>query len=415
MFTKDQYRFWKTSNILFFILFWCPPSTPFAQTSASVNSRPDQTKIIMIDGTFLQGDRTNPATRINLLKEGDTLLFLSEEDDWYRGQFGNTVGWVSRRFAKLVKDSSHMEKALPAIKAPGSKELSASLIAPIIMEYIDVVFLKNGSIIKGLIIENVPNSSIKLETKDGSIFVLRYTDILKVIISGATNLIDEGASSENKQAKDNLPYVEKPSPVNPASHSYKPHVAYPILSVVPHVGIIFSYGEGNGFDTIKTYTEGKSEIYWGLKGGIGLNIRPAPNFAIEPRILYEQKGIAVDIGTDKDDLVLRMSFLSIPIAIQLYAVNNGPVSPFISVAPIPAVCLSSDLYKGYIKEDIADYTNTFFFGIQFGGGLAIKAGHGNLVMEGGYTIDFTQILKTGEDFPSDVFVNSLSFDIGYQF
>ena len=37
--------------------------------------------------------------------------------------------------------------------------------------YQDVVYLKNGSIIRGVIIEQVPNKFIKIETADKNIFL----------------------------------------------------------------------------------------------------------------------------------------------------------------------------------------------------------------------------------------------------
>ena len=37
--------------------------------------------------------------------------------------------------------------------------------------YQDVVYLKDGSIIRGMIIEQIPNKSIKIETADKSVFV----------------------------------------------------------------------------------------------------------------------------------------------------------------------------------------------------------------------------------------------------
>jgi hypothetical protein len=46
--------------------------------------------------------------------------------------------------------------------------------------YQDVVYLKNGSIIRGLIVEQVPNKSIKLETVDGNIFVYTMDEIEKM-------------------------------------------------------------------------------------------------------------------------------------------------------------------------------------------------------------------------------------------
>lgn len=46
--------------------------------------------------------------------------------------------------------------------------------------YQDVVYLKNGSIIRGVIIEQVPNKSIKIETADNSIFVCQFDEIEKI-------------------------------------------------------------------------------------------------------------------------------------------------------------------------------------------------------------------------------------------
>lgn len=45
--------------------------------------------------------------------------------------------------------------------------------------YQDVVTLKNGSVIRGTIIETSPNESIKIKTKDGSVFVYKMDEIEK--------------------------------------------------------------------------------------------------------------------------------------------------------------------------------------------------------------------------------------------
>jgi len=44
----------------------------------------------------------------------------------------------------------------------------------------DVVYLKNGSIIRGTIIEQVPNQSIKLKTNDRNVFVFKFEEIEKI-------------------------------------------------------------------------------------------------------------------------------------------------------------------------------------------------------------------------------------------
>ncbi len=46
--------------------------------------------------------------------------------------------------------------------------------------YEDVVYLKNGSIIHGMIIETVPNQTIKIQTKDRNVFVYKMDEIEKI-------------------------------------------------------------------------------------------------------------------------------------------------------------------------------------------------------------------------------------------
>ena len=47
-------------------------------------------------------------------------------------------------------------------------------------QYVDIVYLKNGSIIKGMIIEQTPNVSLKIQTRDGSIFVYKMEEVEKI-------------------------------------------------------------------------------------------------------------------------------------------------------------------------------------------------------------------------------------------
>ncbi len=44
----------------------------------------------------------------------------------------------------------------------------------------DVVYLKNGSVIRGMIIEQVPGKSLKVQTKDGNVFVYSMDEIERI-------------------------------------------------------------------------------------------------------------------------------------------------------------------------------------------------------------------------------------------
>lgn len=52
--------------------------------------------------------------------------------------------------------------------------------------YQEVVYLKNGSIIRGVIIEQVPNKIIKIQTADKSVYVYRMDEIEKITKEGFT-------------------------------------------------------------------------------------------------------------------------------------------------------------------------------------------------------------------------------------
>jgi len=58
--------------------------------------------------------------------------------------------------------------------------ISISILAVAQQNYQDVVYLKNGSIIRGVIIEQIPNKSIKIETADKSVFVYLIDEIEKL-------------------------------------------------------------------------------------------------------------------------------------------------------------------------------------------------------------------------------------------
>jgi hypothetical protein len=62
--------------------------------------------------------------------------------------------------------------------------------------YQDVVYLKNGSIIRGIVIEQVPNKSIKIETSDRSVFVYQMDEIEK--------LTKEQVAGKNSDDKGNI-------------------------------------------------------------------------------------------------------------------------------------------------------------------------------------------------------------------
>jgi len=93
----------------------------------------------------------------------------------------------------------------------------------------DILYLKNGSIIKGSILEFVPDRDIKIRSSDGSIFIFNSSEILKV-----EKEVPEQAVKE--------PVTPAPSPVEPnkaeSSHEKSDPLSRFALSVDP-LGFVF--------------------------------------------------------------------------------------------------------------------------------------------------------------------------------
>jgi len=58
----------------------------------------------------------------------------------------------------------------------------------------DVIYLKNGSIIKGNVVEMNPSENLKIATSDGKIFVFRMDEIEKMVKESVTEPITESVS-----------------------------------------------------------------------------------------------------------------------------------------------------------------------------------------------------------------------------
>jgi hypothetical protein len=69
-------------------------------------------------------------------------------------------------------------------------------------ERVDVVYLMDGSVIRGTIIEQIPNKSLKIETQDGSVFVIEYSRIQKITKEKPRSSQGTGGSSGTSGSSD---------------------------------------------------------------------------------------------------------------------------------------------------------------------------------------------------------------------
>ena len=60
-------------------------------------------------------------------------------------------------------------------------------------QYQEVVYLKNGSVIKGTVIEQTPGQSVKVQTQDGSVFFYTMDEVEKVVKEMKSNYVRKPA------------------------------------------------------------------------------------------------------------------------------------------------------------------------------------------------------------------------------
>ncbi|MCL3781842.1 hypothetical protein EMN47_15765 [Prolixibacteraceae bacterium JC049] len=68
----------------------------------------------------------------------------------------------------------------------------------------DVVYLKNGSIVRGMLVEVIPEKSVKIETADGSLFVYKTEEVVKIRKESPQK--KRGVNYSTKQTDSNCKY-----------------------------------------------------------------------------------------------------------------------------------------------------------------------------------------------------------------
>ena len=129
----------------------------------------------------------------------------------------------------------------------------------------DVVYLKNGSIIRGIIIEQVPNQSIKIQTKDRNVFFLKYDEIEK--------MTKENLAVDNSNNNSKVTDFKKSGYINLTEINYSPGIGDVKFGYNTLKNDDYSFG----FRTVNGY-----QLNEHLSLGIGIGIDKYKNATLLP-------------------------------------------------------------------------------------------------------------------------------------
>jgi hypothetical protein len=105
-------------------------------------------------------------------------------------------------------------------------------------DLIDVVYLKNGSIIKGIITEQVPGTAVKIQTADGSLFVFEYDEITKM--TREPKLATSAASANQPTPVTSAPATSKPKDRDEWGRTYNQNMELATRKKSASIGLLSS-------------------------------------------------------------------------------------------------------------------------------------------------------------------------------
>ena len=114
----------------------------------------------------------------------------------------------------------------------------------------DVVYLKNGGIVKGIIMEQVPGQSLKIQTSDGSVFVYNMSEVDKI----GKELV--AAEKTNYSTAHQVGYK------NPTS-------AWALSFLIPGGGQFYNGQTGKGVGFLAGYVA-SAGVFWFVSWPVGL-------------------------------------------------------------------------------------------------------------------------------------------------
>ncbi len=188
----------------------------------------------------------------------------------------------------------------------------------------------------------------------------------------------------------------------------------------------------------ETYIDDLGDVEFESKAGIGLGAFISINinqyFAIQPEILYMQKGgqkdmpLLIDVGGGQlvnvdVEMDANLNYLEIPILAKVKVPTGSSITPFFIVGPAVAfnidaeaeITVSADI-NGYFeesaKEDIKDEITDTDLGIIFGGGAEFGLGAVNIFFDVRYNIGMLNIDDIGVN---DIKNRAISFMTGISF
>ncbi len=269
----------------------------------------------------------------------------------------------------------------------------SSTAAALAQDLQDVIHLKNGSIVRGIIIEQIPNKTYKIETSNGSLFIFDCEEIVKISKDReVTQMTKQRKSRDNSNIAN-----EKRFSFGVKAGLSLTTVRGDVEDIMPRVGCVV---------------------------GFTSEYMIAKNVSLGVDILYSQQGYQYEDGERGDSYYFMLndnfSYLNIPMTISYYIANGFALKAGLQ----PGFMLNAKrkFYENignesYLSEEyeIEIMCKTFDLAIPIGLSYNINR---NIVIDARYNIGMINIpLNFGEEEEEDYKLcnNAFQLTVGLKF
>ena len=135
----------------------------------------------------------------------------------------------------------------------------------------------------------------------------------------------------------------------------------------------------------------------GISGGVFFKVNAGDIVAIQPEILYIQRGATTTTENDPNGVTLGVDYLQVPILLKVQIPTDGKIFPFVYVGPYGAFELNNDFsasaFDGILTiNDEAD-VNDFDYGAAVGAGMDFQIDNLFIGFDARYDIGMSKILE----------------------
>lgn len=247
--------------------------------------------------------------------------------------------------------------------------------------YQEVVYLKNGSIIRGVVIEQIPDTSLKVKTADGSIFAYSMSEVEKIAKEETTEATNYNGS--------------------------KSQISWNVKA-----GMNMSNWSGDtGEDT---------KVKIGYKVGVGMECALDKTWSIQPSLFFTTKGVKAsgEVDSYPVDITVNQMYLELPVNVQARLPLTDGMNILLAAGPYFAYGIAGKSTADYnsngqtitVKSDTFGDDGLKRFDAGLGLGVSLEIKKVIIGLDGQWGL--TKLADSEGDTPKNI---NFGLTVGYRF